>query len=153
VISTAASGFNTVAFKVVNGFGFSRLFEFARIFAQAMGQPVGTGVLFALPALGLLAGVSKIDKLSHSRSTTATARIRSSLNQHCRQIRRLIDNGRFKPALFKFLTIILRGIHPQFNTRLVDSNRQLPDFGQLQFEAISIFVRRLRIIRMHNLNS
>jgi hypothetical protein len=80
VISTAASGFNTVAFKVVNGFDFSRLFEFARIFAQAMSQPVGTGVLFALPALGLLAGVSKIDKLNHSRSTTATARIRSSLH-------------------------------------------------------------------------
>jgi hypothetical protein len=49
------------------GFGLLRIFALAQMFGLAVGKPVGVGALLALPALGLLAGGSKIDNLSHSK--------------------------------------------------------------------------------------
>jgi hypothetical protein len=63
----AVSCFDSVKLEFTVGFGLLRIFELAQMFGLAVGKSVGVGALLALPALGLLADGSKIDKLSHSR--------------------------------------------------------------------------------------
>jgi hypothetical protein len=67
VISSAVSCFDPVSIEVAGGFRLLRVFAIAQMLRLAVGEPVSSGKLIALPPLGLLSGRSKIHKFSHPR--------------------------------------------------------------------------------------
>jgi hypothetical protein len=63
----AVSWFDPVSVEVASGFCLLCIFELARVFGLPVRQSIGVGAMFAMPALGPLAGCPKINKLSHSK--------------------------------------------------------------------------------------